>query len=356
MLEGSLGIPQTIKKLLMNNIVLNLFYEEPDHDRWIKYDRYPRKLIRRLLRGTPQPGGQMMVALELMRGLDLLKIPYRFNDYKYAKRNPTELIGVIGKSHLLDEKKFKNPILFGASIFSHPLEAPNLLQEHPNIKQILVPGEWMKKMFEPNYGDLVKVWPVGIDTKKWSPSIKKDLKYAFLIYDKIRWNHDSFEKDLIKPIKSILDKNKLTHTEILYGNYDHEELLEKLAISRAVIFLCEHETQGLAYQQILSTNTPILAYDQQEFWLDPEYFPNRVKYGPVSAVPYWDEVCGLTFKSIHQFGDILNKFQQKINEQEFYPRKYILTNLSLEKCALAYHQIYIDLGNLLEKNESPIPS
>ena len=44
---------------------LNLFYEEPDPDRWLPFDRHPRRLIRRLVRGPDQPGGAMRVFLNL---------------------------------------------------------------------------------------------------------------------------------------------------------------------------------------------------------------------------------------------------------------------------------------------------
>mgnify|MGYP003341570386 FL=1 len=49
---------------------LNIFYEEPDPDRWVPYDRYPRRLVRRLVRGPAQPGGAMRVFLNLCAGLD----------------------------------------------------------------------------------------------------------------------------------------------------------------------------------------------------------------------------------------------------------------------------------------------
>lgn len=323
---------------------LNLFYEEPDPDRWFKYDHYLRRFIRRLVRGKARPGGQMMVALELMRGLDKLNIPYRFNDYTYAAKHPDELIGVIGKTFLLSEKKFKNPILFGASVFSHPLEAPDLLKEHPNIKKILVPGEWMKKMFEPYYGNLIESWPVGIDTGKWNPAIKQQPVYDFLIYDKIRWNHNEVEEKLIRPVRHTLEGKQLSYTSIVYGQYTHDELLDKVGKSKAVIFLCEHETQGLAYQQILATNTPVLAYDLQEYWVDPAFYPHRVKFGPVSSVPYWDERCGMKFNSAIAFDEVLDQFMSNLNQGNFSPRAYILENLSLESCAMAYQQLYSNLS------------
>lgn len=329
--------------------VLNLFYEEPDPDRWIKFDSYPRRIIRRIIRGKPRPGGVMMVALELVKGLDKLNIPYRFNDYKYAKQNPRELIGVIGKPQLIYQKKFKNPMLFGAGIFSHPSDCPDLFKKYPNVKKLLVPGNWMVEMFKPFYGDKVQAWPVGIDTVQWNQKIKAaNLVTDFLIYDKIRWRHEEFENNLINPIISRLKKLNLTYKMIRYGSYTHSILKEKLSSCKAVIFLCEHESQGLAYQQILATNTPILAWDRGGFWQDPDYYP-KIKFGPVSSVPYWDERCGLKFKDASDFNNVLLEFQKKLDHQLFVPSFYIKENLTLEIATQNYVDIYLKLKILLEQ-------
>ena len=324
----------------MNSILptLNLFYEEPNPDRWLTYDRYPRKLIRKLIRGNQRPGGVMMVALNLMAGLDRLKIPYRYNDYKYLKKHPEELACIIGKPHLIFERKWKNPILFGAGIYSHPVECPGLFEKYPNVKHCLVPGEWMRKMFEPYYGQKVSAWPTGIDTEKWKPN-NDEKKFDFLIYDKIRWEYEEYENLLLKPIKQTLKNNGLLFHTIRYGHYKPEELKEKLKISKAVIFLCEHETQGLAYQQILACDIPILAWDRGSFWQDPYYYPHKVQFQPVSSVPYWDERCGLKFKGIADFQSRLNDFVQMCTQAYFKPRSYIQENLTLEKCALEYIRI-----------------
>jgi glycosyltransferase involved in cell wall biosynthesis len=324
---------------MINQIPLNIFYQEPDPDRWFKYDRYLRKIIRRIFRGKPRPGGQMMVAINLMKGLDKLGVPYRFNDYKYARKHPNEIIGVIGKPHLIFEKRFKNPILFGASVFSHPIDKPKLLEEFPNIKKILVPGPWIKNKFDEYYGGKnIIAWPVGIDTHTWNKQIKKAYKTDFLIYDKVRWDHDEFEKELINPIIDTLKAHNLTYDIIRYGSYNPNQLKEKVANCKAVIFLCEHETQGIAYQQILATNTPILAWDRGGFWQDPSYYPHKVKFQPVSSVPYWDSNCGEKFKKIEKFENTLKQFL--IQFENYQPEKYILQNLSLEKCAQAYTDIY----------------
>lgn len=323
---------------------LNLFYEEPNPDRWIKFDRYPRQLIRRIVRGKTRPGGVMMVALSLMKGLDTLGIPYRFNDYAYAKKNPNELIGVIGKPHLIFEKRFKNPILFGAGVFSHPVDCPDLFTLYPNLKKILVPGPWMRTMCLPYYGDQVEYWPVGIETEKWSPAIKGDEpKIDFLIYDKIRWDHELYEESLINSIIQQLSLQNLSCTLIRYGHYQPADLSAQLGMAKAVIFLCEHETQGIAYQQILATGTPILAWDRGGFWKDPHYYPRKVKYEPVSSVPYWNEKCGLKFKDEKDFPQVLEDFLLKLDQKDFDPRAYILENLTLEISAKKYVNIYQSL-------------
>ncbi|MFD2145593.1 hypothetical protein [Mucilaginibacter antarcticus] len=202
---------------------LNLFYAEPDPDRWIKFDRYPRRLIRRILRGKQRPGGVMMVALNLMKGLDKLGIPYRFNDYKYINKHPEEIAGIIGKPQLLFDKEWINPVILGAGIFSHPSDHPNLLTTHPNVKRILVPGDWMADMFKPFYGDMVTAWPTGIDTDKWQP-LAGTKSIDFLIYDKVRWEHEQYQDGLVESIKEILNQHKLSHQTIRYGQYTYTDL------------------------------------------------------------------------------------------------------------------------------------
>lgn len=324
----------------MKNTHLNIFYGEPDPDRWIKYDRYPRKIIRRIVRGKQRPGGVMMIVLSLMKGLDKIGIPYRFNDYNYIKNHTEEIACIIGKPNVLFEWTWENPILFGAGIYSHPIECPDLFVKYPNVKRFLVPGDWMRKMCEPYYGNKVIAWPAGIDTDDWLPSATVSKEFDFLIYDKIQG--DKLTDSIVKTLK----EQSLTYQFIKYGNYTHIELKQKLANSKAAIFLSKSETQGLAYQQILSANVPIFAWDRGGYWRDPAYFPDKVKYQPVSSVPYWDNRCGLKFADIDEFSVKLPEFAAKIGQ--FEPRKYILENLTLEKSAQMYYDIFQHVSKELE--------
>ena len=323
---------------------LNLFYLEPDPDRWFSGDRYPRRLIRRIVRGPRRPGGQERVFLNLKAGLRQLGVPYRENDFAYARKHPEEPVGIIGKPHVLDMMEWKNPILFGAAVMSHPLADPGLLNRRP-IRKILVPGEWMRKMCEPYWGDKVEAWPVGIDTDLWCPAPEVKKEYDFLIYDKVRWEHDRYEKELIEPIRSELRRQSLSFAEIRYGHYKEEDFHSLLKRCKAMIFLCEHETQGIAYQQALSMNIPILAWDRGGFWQDPEFYPQRVNFSPVTSVPYWSDQCGLRFKNITTFAKSLDQFVKNLNKKKFKPRKYVYENLNLKLSAKKYLDIYLDCKN-----------
>ncbi|MFN7714929.1 MAG: glycosyltransferase [Pseudanabaenaceae cyanobacterium] len=322
------------------NKCINLFYEELDPDRWIPYDRYLRRLIRRLIRGKPRPGGQMRVFLNLCAGLDKLGVSYRINDYRYIQKHPEEIACIIGKHHVLDKIQWRNPILFGAAVFSHPCEDPNLFERLP-VRKMLVPGEWMRQMCQPYYGDRVAAWPIGIDTETWTstPIATKDVDV--LLYDKVRWEHNTYEQNLINPVRSYLNEKGLTTQIIRYGFYREEEFKNLLKRCKAMVFLCEHETQGIAYQQALSSGVPILAWDRGGYWQDPAYFPHKVKFAPVSSVPYWDDRCGIKFTGIEEFPSKLEEFLDKLHQNQFAPREYVLENLTLEKCA----QKYLDILN-----------
>jgi len=304
---------------------LNIFYEEPNSDRWFKQKR----------------GGVMMFALQLMQGLDKLNIPYRFNDFSYAKKHPEECVCIIGKPHLLFNRQWKNPILFGPGTYSHPTDCTDLFTKYPNVKKFIVACDWMKGMFSPYYKEEnIVIWPVGIDTTKWHPTIKSsEQPIDFLIYDKIRWEHAYYEKQLISPLINKLKSKNLTYDVIKYGSYTHDILIQKLSRCKSVIFLCEHETQGLAYQQILSTNTPILAWDREGYWQDPAYYPDKVKYEPVNSVPYWSDICGMKFKNIDTFESVLSSYLKKKSQNYFAPRNFILENLTLEISARKYYDL-----------------
>jgi hypothetical protein len=317
---------------------LLIFYQEPDGDRWLPFDRYPRRFVRRLVRGPRQPGGMERYYLNLADGLRRVGTPHRANAYGYAQRHPGELVGIIGKGHLLRERRWKNPIVFGPAVFSHPDSDAAAFRLAP-VRKILVSCEWFKGLYEQGVDIPVEVWPAGVDTYRWCPAPSEVKDIDILVYDKVRWNREKLYPELIAPILAALTHRGLKHQIMRYGSYREEEYQRALSRSRAMIFLVEHETQGFAYLQALASGVPILAWDRGGDCQDPEFYPQKVKYGPVTSVPYWDRRCGLTFPSIAEFPNCLDRFLSGLERGEFAPREYILENLTLEGCAQAYARI-----------------
>lgn len=326
----------------MSRKPLNLFYQEPESDRWVPYDRYPRKAFRELLYATGirrrRPSGQRMVYQNLKKGLDRAGIPYRDNDFQYIRRHPDEVICIVGKPHLLFEYDWPNPIVFGASIFDHPVVCPNFWEKYPNVRKMLIPGPWMYDMFVEHYPEeKLAVWPVGIDIEEWRPKRPKGEKpERILLYDKVLWNQEEWRGRLAKPIQSYIEEQGVEVETLRYGNYFPEDLKSALQRCQAVVYLCEHETQGIAYQQMMASGVPILAWDRQGYWEDPNYYPDRVQYSPVSSVPYWDERCGMKFENTKEFRVSFGIFWERMQDRNFSPREYIVENLTLEKCARWY--------------------
>jgi glycosyltransferase involved in cell wall biosynthesis len=314
---------------------LNLFYEEPDSDRWAPFDRYPRRLVRWALRGPKQPGGTMRVYLNLCAGLDRLNVPYRINDYRHIRENPHELACVIGQPHVLAKLPQETPILFGTSIYNHPSDDPELLCRR-RIRRVLVPSPWVEKMFSAVWPERISVWPSGIDTDRWSPSRRANKDVDVLIYDKIVRHRSRYMRTIVEPIVAELRRRRLSVQVLRYGFYREERLHDLSRRTRAMIYLSHHETQGLAAQQMLASDVPLFAWDHGGLWKDPKYAPHLVRFGPVTSVPYWDERCGMKFKGS---GDLLagfDRFWFGVEAGLYAPREMIAERFTLESQAMAY--------------------
>lgn len=320
---------------------LSLFYEEPDPDRWIPFDRYPRRLVRRLWRGPWQPSGHMRVFLNLMTGLDRIGIPYRVNDYRFMRANTDQLSCLIGKPHVLKSFPPEAPLLFGPSIYNHPIDDERLPYRHA-IRQILVPSPWVQKMFCQVWPGLVTVWPVGIDTERWKPATAAEKDIDVLIYDKIFRGRDQLERTVLDPLLEELRRRGLLVTHLRYGSYFERQLLVLSRRVRSMVYLSRHETQGIALQQILASDIPVFAFDPGGEWQSLEYLLRGVRFGPVTSAPYWDDRCGVKFTGADDVLAAFQMFWKGVTTGAFSPREMILEKkLTLEECAQAYADLAV---------------
>jgi glycosyltransferase involved in cell wall biosynthesis len=220
---------------------------------------------------------------------------------------------------------------------THPSEWPTLCEEYP-VVNYLQHSIWANDVYKPYFGGRCKIWPVGIDTDAWRPADGVSKSTDLLIYNKIRWDYERHSAELLGPIRELITQRKMSYRELRYGFYSPQEYRVALNQSRAMIFLCEHESQGIAYQECLSSNVPVLAWDPGEC-LDPNRFKWGMPHIPATSVPYWDERCGIKFKHAGEFEVKLDEFLDKLNNDKFASRDYIIENLTLEKCALHYLHI-----------------
>jgi hypothetical protein len=315
------------------------FVREPERDRWVPGDRFVRPLIRRVVRGPYRPGGIDKVFINLCLGLDRLRISYEVN-LPFNRLHDDDRVGVVGRCRLvLQDYDRANPIVAGSALMTHPSEWPTLCEDHP-VVAYLQPCAWCDAIYRPFYGDRCRIWPVGIDTYSWTPVDQAKKKFDFLIYDKIRWRRETLVSQMLGAIKLELARRSLSFKEIRYGFYEEKQYKAALRDCRAMIFLCEHEGQGLACQECLAADVPVLAWDQG-WCLDPNRFAWGVPNIAATSVPYFDERCGVRFRGIEEFPEKLTEFLDR--RLQMAPRDYILENLTLEKCSGRYLQILEDV-------------
>lgn len=313
-----------------------MFYEEPDPDRWVPLDRYPRRLIRHLAGRTRRPGGQMRVFLNLKAGLDRIGMPYRLNNYRYIRDNSEDLVCLLGKPYVLKRFLPHTPIMFGPAIYNHPIDDETLPNRHL-IRRVLVPSVWVKKMFAKVWPDIVSVWPVGIDTDRWMPSPSRSKDVDVVIYDKIFRGREDYQRTLLDPLMSELRRRALVVERLRYGAYAESDLLTLARRARSMIYLSRYETQGIAVEQMMAAGVPVLAWDPGGEWQSLEYLLRGVRFGPVTSVPYWNDRCGVKFTNWEGFVPAFELFWKGVINDAFEPRSMIIENkLTLEGAAEAY--------------------
>ncbi len=149
----------------------------------------------------------------------------------------------------------------------------------------------------------------------------------------------------MQPILSALSRRGLRVAEVKYGSYRLEDYRNLLRRARSMLFLSSHESQGLAYQECLSCDVPVLAWDQG-WCLDPNRFEWGTPNIPASSVPYFDFRCGEKFQDMKEFEVQLDRFLERLSCGEFQPRAFIMENLTLEKCARDFLRFFRQTANL----------
>jgi hypothetical protein len=276
----------TKRKLSLDRDVL-LFFEDRDRDTFVRGDRHMRRRLRRTV-AVFRPNRQRVSGFEmsfilLERALRATGRTVHVNDFALARRNPQFPVGICGYSHILDRWSLPNPAVLGPGLFDHPRQRLALMQD-PRFRSYLVFCGWMKDLFRLYGSDVLDLWFGGIDLDEWPDLSNEPKDVDVLVYDKIRWNRDTLVPNLRAPLLAELARRGMSYRIVQYGHYTHEQYHKLLGRSRWMLFLCEHETQGMAYQEALACNIPVLAWDQG-YWLDPNRPQFEAEPVTASSVP-----------------------------------------------------------------------
>lgn len=253
--------------------------------------------------------GPGKVIQHLIKGLDHLSVNYKINQISD--------INIFLQSHKLLQKPYSDALnqttlFLGPNIADLPILGP-MIMDTEKYNKCLVPSEWVKKSFSRWIPEnKICVWNSGVDHIKYIPK-ETNKKFDFLVYYKHRP-----QKDLDFVI-NFLQNKKYTYTIIEYDKYDDNIFRQKIAESKYGFIIDNTETQGIAIQEMMSCNLPLLVWDKN-LWTNAGHHNSCA----ASSVPYFDNTCGEKFDSEDQLEATYDKFIS--SKSQYSPREYILSH------------------------------
>lgn len=289
------------------------------------------------LRGKHNKSGFWVAFQGLRTALIGAGYDVRVNDFRAARAEPGHPIGVAGYPTVLDHVRLPNPMIFGPGDPGYPPESAALADQE-QVRKIIQPSDWFVDYYRPFCGDKMLRCPIGIDIDEFGDTGAEPKTTDVLIYDKIRWYRDTLVDTVRERLVRHLEARGLTYEVLVYGQHPKKRYMAALRRSRTMAFLCEHETQGLAYAEALATDVPVFAWDEGVL-VDPlqrEHLTSEIR---VSSVPYFDRRCGVRFT----LDDMEARFDEFWSARTGYrPRDYIRESLSPDTTAAIYMAAYDD--------------
>lgn len=272
---------------------------------------------------TGRNRGPRAVVESLVRGLKELNIEFKINpSYSSIKRDDVVYV-VTGIQVLKDiiqlkKKEVFSKLLAGPSITVLPTEENGLIQDSA-INAVIVPSEWVKKLYESIDNSLssrIFVLPAGVQVPEKLEKISKD---KILIYRK------NVPQEILNKVQEILRSKNIGYSILDYGSFKRDDFFTALDECAAMIYLSPTESQGLALHEAWIRDVPTLVWNRG-FW---QYKDIVWKDAQISA-PYLSHETGMFFKDETDFEQQFEVFVKQI--ENFEPRKHSLENFTDKKC------------------------
>ena len=278
--------------------------------------------------------GPNKVINNLIKGLRKINYPFVINHEINATRRcyipkNKDALEYLGKA--------RSRVVVGPNLYVLPDRIPGYLK--PGLASTLYvhPCTWTIELWKQlGYNlDNLYPWPTGIDLDEF-PARDTPVtgKGEILLYHKTRSPRE------LETIQETLDRLGLRYRLIVYGEYRQDEYLDALRKAPFVLWHGRHESQGIALQEALASNVPILVADVRSLMEEQgSNWPESLRGFEVTAAPYFDERCGIKIRDISNLPETIEQMQDGL--QTFAPREFIAENLGLEKQA----RDFIDLWN-----------
>lgn len=218
------------------------------------------------------------------------------------------------------------PAIVGPNIVVMPDDLP-ILRGKLKKSIYLQPSDWVVRLWnEAGFSECeLAVWPAGIDSNEFTASCREKDNLKIMIYFKER-NPEILERTIQK-VQSL----GLEPIVIRYGSYGESEFKAVLKDSRFGVWIGCHESQGIAFQEALATNLPLLVFDATSLFDNNSEkvsvaFRKFTEFKTTSA-PYFDDKCGIIITDESCMDSALRTMLQ--NSEAFEPRNFILNELSL---------------------------
>lgn len=265
---------------------------------WWKYF-----LTRKLLHVNRGPDA---VRESLLRGLNELNIPYRYNP-PVIKETTLVLSGVGALKDALEAKKagHVSKLIAGPNVTIHPDDQGGVLRD-PNIDKVLVPSKWAADFWiheAPELSSKIIIWPAGVAVAKASTR-----NGAPIIYDKLG------DQAMLAAVKKVTPPETIVFT---YGSFSKSRYLKALETAPFLIYLSESESQGLALQEAWAYDVPTLV-NESNSWHRGEFSWQSEQIN----APYLIPEAGMIFKSIEELPVLIKR------TTTLHPKQYCDRELS----------------------------
>lgn len=284
-------------------------------------------------------GGPGKVVGNTLKGFDLIGQRYVVNrypaDYEWNWVHDSE-------EGFVEVALVRRPFVFGPNLVSLPGHLPTVRPRLRDGCVCLCHAAWAVERWRLlGFSECrLASWYAGIDTEAFR--VTRDARESnrhVLVYYKRR--HPA----LLEQVLEILRDRRLQPEVIRYGSYDEEQYRTALSRCSFGVWLGQHETQGIALLEALSSGLPLIVLDAvrhtDRYGEDHMSLPPVVDQIETTSAPLFDERCGVKIRSASELGAALDMMAEE--RARFASRQFVLEKASVAVSASKIQALFAAL-------------